>query len=163
MGNLADRMQQLLGEAKPSAGELGELQAILKKHGYDPKDAAKLAKEGMGPEELEHRIKSTKPGEKGSLEYTHNLNRIWDKKTEAVAPDLDSLKPSVAMLEGNVKKIYPLLYGAKPSPGAAAVRLAGIARDCAEILTGLGIKSASGLEAAAREAANEATGLGKKS
>ena len=135
MGNLADRMQQLLGEAKPSAGELGELQAILKKHGYDPKDAAKLAKEGMGPEELEHRIKSTKPGEMGSLEYTHNLKRIWDKKTEAVASDgevnipklemmIDSMQKdlfqaakSLEQYKGNPQKYKPQLDNVKTSAG----------------------------------------------
>ena len=59
-----------------SSAELKELQDILKEHGYDPKDAKALAKEGMGPTELEHRIKTTKPGGKGSLEYTHNLHKL---------------------------------------------------------------------------------------
>ena len=56
--------------------ELKEMQDILKKHGYNPKDAKGLQKEGMGPMELERRIKSTKPGGMGSLEYTHNLSKI---------------------------------------------------------------------------------------
>ena len=56
--------------------ELKEMQDILKKHGYNPKDAKGLQKEGMGPMELEHRIKTTKPGGWASLEYTHNLSKI---------------------------------------------------------------------------------------
>ena len=44
-----------------------KIQDILKRHGYDPKDAKKLQDEGMGPEELEHRIKTTRPGGMGSL------------------------------------------------------------------------------------------------
>lgn len=57
------------------ASELQEMEGVLKKHGYDPKDAKALLAEGMGPEELEHRIKTTKPGEVGSLEYTHKLKK----------------------------------------------------------------------------------------
>jgi len=49
---------------------------ILRKHGYDPKVAWHLAREGMRPEELEHRIRSTKPGAVGSLEYTHGLHKL---------------------------------------------------------------------------------------
>lgn len=63
---------------KSAAGlprELKEMQDILKEHGYNPSDAKKLQDEGMGPHELERRIKSTKPGGMGSLEYTHNLKK----------------------------------------------------------------------------------------
>jgi hypothetical protein len=52
---------------------LKEMEDALKKHGYDPKDAKKLQKEGMGPEELEERLK-VKSGV-GSLEHTHNLKK----------------------------------------------------------------------------------------
>jgi hypothetical protein len=62
--------------AKPwEAEELKEMEGLLSKHGYDPKDAKKLQKEGVGPFELAHRIKTTTPGEVGSLEYTHNLKK----------------------------------------------------------------------------------------
>jgi hypothetical protein len=57
------------------APELKEMQDLLKKNGYDPKDAKKLQNDGMGLYELEHRIKTTKPGEMGSLEYTHDLKK----------------------------------------------------------------------------------------
>lgn len=67
-------------------GELHELEAILKKHGYDPKDAKKLNDEGMGPEELEHRIKSTKPGGIGSLEYTHRIHKTKTGSESPYAP-----------------------------------------------------------------------------
>jgi len=52
-----------------------EMSDILSKYGYDPKEAERLAAEGMGPEELEHRIRSTEPGEVGSLEYTHRIHK----------------------------------------------------------------------------------------
>ncbi len=57
------------------ATELKEMQDLLKARGYDPKDAKKLQNDGMGPYELEHRLKTTKPGEMGSLEFTHNLKK----------------------------------------------------------------------------------------
>jgi len=58
-----------------SASELKEMEGILKEHGYNPRDAKKLQGEGMGTHELERRIKSTKPGAAGSLEYTHGLKK----------------------------------------------------------------------------------------
>jgi hypothetical protein len=64
---------QAEGAAHP--GELKELEAILEAHGYDPKDAKKLNEEGMGPYELEHRIKSTSAGGMGSLEFTHGIHK----------------------------------------------------------------------------------------
>jgi hypothetical protein len=66
---------------------LREMEGILKKHGYNPKDAKKLQAEGMGPEELEHRIKTTKPGGKGSLEYTHNLKRVKEAASDPSPSD----------------------------------------------------------------------------
>jgi hypothetical protein len=54
----------------------GDLAEILAANGYSPKEAKRLAAEGMGPFELEHRIKSTQPGAMGSLEYTHNIFKI---------------------------------------------------------------------------------------
>jgi hypothetical protein len=56
--------------------ERAEMEQILRKHGYDPKDATKLLEEGMGPHELEHRIRSTKSGQMGSLEYTHRMKKL---------------------------------------------------------------------------------------
>ncbi len=52
-----------------------EMSDILSKYGYDPKEAGRLAAEGMGPEELEHRIRTTESGGVGSLEYTHGLRK----------------------------------------------------------------------------------------
>ncbi len=63
-------------KAAASSSELKEMEEILQEHGYDPKDAKALQTEGMGSHELEHRIKSTKPGGMGSLEYTHKLKKI---------------------------------------------------------------------------------------
>lgn len=56
--------------------ELVHMQDILRNAGYDPADANQLQAEGMGPEELRHRITTTKPGEIGSLEFTHGLKKI---------------------------------------------------------------------------------------
>jgi hypothetical protein len=63
-------------EVAASPHELREMQDILKQHGYNPQDAKKLQAEGMGPSELEHRIKTTRPGGMGSLEYTHRLQKL---------------------------------------------------------------------------------------
>jgi hypothetical protein len=63
-------------KAGASSSELKEMEEILQAHGYDPKDAKALQAEGMGTFELEHRIKSTKPGGIGSLEYTHRLKKV---------------------------------------------------------------------------------------
>ena len=54
---------------------VAEMSDILSKYGYDPKEASRLAAEGMGPEELEHRIRTTEPGGVGSLEYTHRIHK----------------------------------------------------------------------------------------
>lgn len=61
--------------ANPSDSELREMQKLLKDQGFNPNDAKKLLKEGMGPFELAHRLK-VKPGLVGSLEYTHNMRRV---------------------------------------------------------------------------------------
>jgi hypothetical protein len=52
------------------ARELKDMEALLKGKGYDPKNAKKLQKEGMGTYELEERLK--KPGD---LERTHGLKK----------------------------------------------------------------------------------------
>jgi hypothetical protein len=57
-----------------------EMSAILAKHGYNPHDARMLVVEGMGAHELEHRIRSTSPGGMGSLEYTHNLQKLRSRR-----------------------------------------------------------------------------------
>ncbi len=66
------------------AAELKEMQDLLKKHGYDSKDAKKLQQDGMGPYELEHRIKTTQPGEMGSLEFTHGLKKKTAAESELI-------------------------------------------------------------------------------
>jgi hypothetical protein len=54
--------------------EQREMEQILAAHGYDPKDARALQNEGMGPYELEHRLR-TAPSGWGSLTYTHGLKK----------------------------------------------------------------------------------------
>jgi hypothetical protein len=55
--------------------ELAEMKKLMSGHGYDPKDADSLQDEGMGSHELEHILKSTRPGGVGSLEYTHKIHK----------------------------------------------------------------------------------------
>jgi hypothetical protein len=55
--------------------ELFEMQTILENYGYNPTDAYIFYREGIGPYELEYRIKTTQPGEIGSIEYTHNIKK----------------------------------------------------------------------------------------
>jgi hypothetical protein len=59
-----------------SSQELRELEELLAVNGYDPDEARKLQYEGMGPYELEHILKTTRPGGVGSLEYTHRIKRL---------------------------------------------------------------------------------------
>ena len=54
--------------------ELGEMREMLERRGYDPAHAIDLLEEGMGPYELEGRLEH-RPGEVGSLEYTHEIER----------------------------------------------------------------------------------------
>ncbi len=54
------------------ARELREMQELLRKKGYGIEHAKKLQTEGMGPFELEDRLRH-KPGSLGSLEYTHQI------------------------------------------------------------------------------------------
>ena len=62
--------------AAPSADEVAEMIEIMKRHGYSAEDARKLSAEGMGPMELEHILRTTKPGGMGSLEYTHRIHKV---------------------------------------------------------------------------------------
>lgn len=79
--------------------EKSEMQVLLKKHGYDPKDASKLMKESIGPEELRSRLKN-KPGAVGSLEYTHGLKKkavsrmaSTDENWKVARDDYSKIKP----------------------------------------------------------------------
>lgn len=58
-----------------------EMRELLRSRGYDPANAARLEEEGMGPHELEHILKTTKPGERGSLEYTRGIKKRSDLGT----------------------------------------------------------------------------------
>lgn len=88
-------IQKLKGEAEQTLDrvtkqDLHEMQGLLRHHGYDPNDAKKLQEEGMGSTELEHILKTTRPGEMGSLEYTRNI-----KRTKTAAASLSDLKDSL--------------------------------------------------------------------
>jgi hypothetical protein len=84
--------------AAPSADEVAEMIAIMEKHGYSAEDARKLSAEGMGPMELEHILRTTKPGGMGSLEYTHRIHKTASR-THSPAPHVRTPsrpKPRVA-------------------------------------------------------------------
>jgi hypothetical protein len=57
------------------AAPLAELEDVLKKYGYDPRDAKKFQDEDMGALELEERAKIPGSGV-GTLEYSHGLKRV---------------------------------------------------------------------------------------
>jgi hypothetical protein len=61
-------------EAVVHPKEIPEMRALLASHGYDPAEAEMLSEEGMGPEELGHRLR-TAPSGVGSLNYTHGLRQ----------------------------------------------------------------------------------------
>jgi hypothetical protein len=81
-------IQRYVEAHKPSPSEMPEMESLLKKHGYDPKDAKRLQAEEMGPEELAHILKTTKPGAMGSLEYTHNLKKIKTARSAMTAEQI---------------------------------------------------------------------------
>jgi hypothetical protein len=90
--------------------ELEEMEKLLKDKGYNPRDAKKLQKEGVGPEELTKRLK-VKSGEKGSLEYTHGLKKKADDdfgdreaKGGLSIQDLNRLKQSLEDIVVEAKK-----------------------------------------------------------
>lgn len=62
--------------AAPSADEVAEMIEIMERYGYSAEDARKLSAEGMGPMELEHILRTTKPGGMGSLEYTRRIHKV---------------------------------------------------------------------------------------
>lgn len=76
------RFVTLVPLTKAEERELAELKAILKDNGYDPGFAHDLLEEGMGPLELEDRLRH-KPGTVGSLEYTHEIHRGQRSKYHA--------------------------------------------------------------------------------
>lgn len=55
---------------RAARAELAEMEAMLSRHGYPSRYAANLRSDGMGPLELEHRLR-TPPGNEASLVYTH--------------------------------------------------------------------------------------------
>ena len=61
-----------------SKHELAEMEELLARAGYDPDDAKKLQREGIGPSELEERLR-----ERGGLSRTHGL-----QKSRALAPNV---------------------------------------------------------------------------
>ena len=54
--------------------QVEEMKELLERYTFNPLHAYALHREGMGPYELEDRLKHA-PGSIGSLEYTHNLVR----------------------------------------------------------------------------------------
>ena len=66
--------------------ELLEMRDLLHDSGYDPRAALELQKEGMGPEELHHRIRTGVIGP-GTLNHTHGLVH-FKKSGKKSVPDV---------------------------------------------------------------------------
>lgn len=58
------------------------MRTLLSAKGFDPREAERLQAEGMGPGELEGRLRHA-AGTVGSLDYTHNLQRITPPRPAA--------------------------------------------------------------------------------
>ena len=76
------RFVTLVPLTKVEERELAEMKTLLKDKGYDPGFAHDLLEEGMGPHELEDRLRHA-PGSMGSLEYTHEIHREKRSKFHA--------------------------------------------------------------------------------
>jgi hypothetical protein len=81
-------------EDAAKAREVVEMQELLTAAGYAPVHAARLREEGMGPFELESRLRHA-PGEVGSLPYTHGIHPIAKARaTTPAAGDAPELEAS---------------------------------------------------------------------
>ncbi len=70
----AERIAETIAAKAAASPFIDEMRELLKKKGYDPHHAEALVTEGMGPEELRGRL-AIRPGEVGSIEYTHRIHR----------------------------------------------------------------------------------------
>jgi hypothetical protein len=117
-----------------------EMTAILKHHGYTSPmlKARKLAAEGMGPEELEHRLRSTRKGAMGSLEYTHGFKAPKRKPSarfrSRIARDPESMQ--ITRRDPNPKKDYLLLFvdGTHSHPFKTALTAINMARRISKLV-----------------------------
>jgi hypothetical protein len=87
----------------PNAKLLSEMQVMLAVKGYDPDFATTLQEEGMGPAELEERLKDTK-----QFEFNYNVPKKVEPKTADV---------KVAALTAAEKKVVDAFYEKKPAHG----------------------------------------------
>ncbi len=65
--------------ARQRFADFHELERILEAHGYRRIDAVRLAGEGMGPFDLEQRLR-VRPGDVGSIEFTHGIHKVSPKR-----------------------------------------------------------------------------------
>lgn len=91
----------------PSAKFLAEMEAMLAVKGYDPAFAATLQEEGMGPAELEERLKDTK-----QFEFNYNVPKKVETKAEPKTAEI-----KVAALTAAEKKVVDAFYEKKPAHG----------------------------------------------
>jgi hypothetical protein len=93
-----------------STHERREMEDLLQRYGYDPAYAADLRHEGMGPYELESRLKN-RPGSIGSLEYTHNIHRIRRNPTDRRGTHSGGYAAYRAALADQLINRYGFTYG----------------------------------------------------
>ena len=100
------------------AAFLEEMQELLSRRGYDPREAVRLQAEGMGPDELKDRLKH-KPGSVGSIEYTHAItSKRPTKKPSSRKPTPKkptSRKPTPKKASSGKKPSAPKQASAKAS------------------------------------------------
>lgn len=71
-----------LRERELNLEERRAMRTLLSAKGFNPREAERLQAEGMGPGELEGRLRHA-AGTVGSLDYTHNLQRITPPRPAA--------------------------------------------------------------------------------
>lgn len=89
----------------PNAKFLSEMEAMLAVKGYDPEFAHTLQEEGMGPAELEERLKDTK-----QFEFNYKVPKKPEAKAEPKTADV-----KVAALTTAEKKVVDAFYEKKPA------------------------------------------------